>query len=87
MQTAAFRTISGRVVAKNLPRYIMANYAQPSGATTGYALQVSPDGTFSRGGLPGAVYTVSIGPGFSQLVDLTRGDVTDLVIDLDKPRQ
>jgi hypothetical protein len=52
---------------------------------TGYAIKVNPDGKFSRGGLPGAVYTVSIGPSFSQRVDLTGGDLTDLVIDLDKP--
>jgi len=86
MQTAPFRTIAGRVVAKEIPEYIMALYIQPSGASTGYAIRVNPDGRFSRGGLPGAVYTVSIGPSLRQRVDLTRGDVTGLVIDLDKQR-
>jgi uncharacterized GH25 family protein len=86
MQTAPFRTIAGRVVAKDVPKYIMALDIQPSGASADYAIKVNPDGTFSKGGLPGVIYTVSIGPGFTQRVDLTRGDVTDLVIDLDKPR-
>jgi hypothetical protein len=62
----------------------MALYRQPSGASADYAIEVKPDGTFSRGGLPAAICNVHIGPRFDKRVDLTRGDVIDLVIDLDK---
>jgi len=83
MQTAPFRTLAGRIVAKDVPTYVMAIYHEPSGAETDYAIEVKPDGTFSRGGLPAATYTVHIGPKFDQRIDLTTGNVTNLVIELD----
>ncbi|MGA3205728.1 MAG: carboxypeptidase-like regulatory domain-containing protein [Bryobacteraceae bacterium] len=86
MLTTTVRHVSGRVIG-TFRGYMMLDVKLSDGGSEGSAIQVDKDGTFRRDGLRPAKYTLRLPGGGVRVVDLTNGDVEDLIVEVGKPER
>lgn len=84
IQTTALRHVSGRVIG-TFRGYMMLDVKLSTGGSEGAAIQVGKDGSFRRDGLRPVKYTLRLPGGGERVVDLTNGDVEDLLIEVGNP--